>query len=140
MDALAGLVDGPRGAGDRIRAELDVRVHRADGSLASVSLTLANLLDDPAVKGIVATLHDISRRVRAEDDLREANSLLAATLDATAEGVLVVGPSGRVSSFNRRFAEMWRIPHDLLDSGSDEQLLSFVMHSLAEPEAFRARV
>ena len=100
-DALAGLVAGPSGGSDGIRAELDVRVHRADGTVVPVALTLANLLDDPTVEGVVATLHDISRRVRAEDDLREANSLLAATLDATAEGVLVVGLEGRISSFNQ---------------------------------------
>ena len=139
-DALAGLVAGPSGGSDGIRAELDVRVHRADGTVVPVALTLANLLDDPTVEGVVATLHDISRRVRAEDDLREANSLLAATLDATAEGVLVVGLEGRISSFNRRFAEMWRIPRDLLDSGSDEQVMAYAMQSLADPDAFRSRV
>ena len=139
-DALAGLVAGPSGGSDGIRAEVDVRVHRADGTVVPVALTLANLLDDPTVEGIVATLHDISRRARAEDDLREANSLLAATLDATAEGVLVVGLEGRISSFNQRFAEMWRIPRDLLDSGSDEQVMAYAMQSLADPDAFRSRV
>ena len=140
LDALASLLGGPSATGHGTRAEVDVRVHRADGSVVPMSLSLANLLDDPTVKGIVATLHDISRRVRTEDDLRETNSLLAATLDATAEGVLVVGLQGRITSFNRRFAEMWRIPQDLLDSGSEEQVLSQAMRSLSDPNAFRSRI
>ena len=67
-----------RAAGDHaLRGEVDVRVERPDGTLLPVSVGLVDLLDDPTVEGVVATIHDITRRVKAEDELRTANALLA---------------------------------------------------------------
>ncbi|HET7722303.1 MAG TPA: ATP-binding protein [Acidimicrobiales bacterium] len=65
--------------------------------------------------------------------------MLAATLDATADGVLVVDPDGRITSFNRRFTEMWRLPEEVLEAG-DAAALASVLDQLADREAFLAKV
>ena len=57
---------------------------------------------------------DVTEAKRAEDDLRSTLSLLNATLDSTADGILVVDLDGRISSVNRRFAQMWDMPADVL--------------------------
>ena len=79
---------------------------------------------------------------RTEEDarLREAMSLLAATLESTADGILVVSADGRISSVNNQFLSMWGIPRDLADSGDDESVMRFVLGQLAEPEQFLAKV
>ena len=55
------------------------------------------------------------RAAHERADLRDTLSLLSATLDATADGILVVDLDGRITSFNRRFVEMWQIPDEVLD-------------------------
>ena len=47
--------------------------------------------------------------------LRQQNSLLEATLQATADGILAVSGDGAVMSYNRQFVELWRVPPDLLE-------------------------
>jgi diguanylate cyclase (GGDEF)-like protein/PAS domain S-box-containing protein len=126
--------------GDELRTDLDVRIAGARGTVFPVSLTLANLLDDPTVEGVVATMHDVGRRVRAEDGLREANSLLETTLDATVEGVLAVDLDGRITSFNKRFLELWHIPEEVVSSGSDQLSLEYAVRALVDPDAFLERV
>ncbi len=119
---------------------IDVRLRHAGATNVPFALTFTNLLDDPTVAGLVVTGHDISDRVALESDLRTANSVLAATLESTADGILVVDGAGRIASFNTRFAEMWRLPESLLSTRDDTQALAFVVEQLCEPEAFVAKI
>ena len=78
--------------------------------------------------------------LQANAALRQSLSLLQATLDSTADGILVVDVQGRIQAFNRKFAEMWRLPEELLQSGEDERALAFVLGQLRDPDAFLAKV
>ncbi|MEO8276776.1 MAG: ATP-binding protein [Thermoanaerobaculia bacterium] len=70
----------------------------------------------------------------------EEVALLQAILDSTEEGLLVVDAQGRIARFNRRFAQLWGIPEDVLRSGDDELALRSVVDQLADPEAFLGKV
>jgi diguanylate cyclase (GGDEF)-like protein/PAS domain S-box-containing protein len=76
----------------------------------------------------------------AEVDHRKSLSLLRATLESTADGVLVVDNLGKITTYNQQFAEMWRIPAQVLASGNDEDAINHVLDQLKEPEQFRAKV
>lgn len=76
----------------------------------------------------------------AADDPVRTLSLLRATLESTADGLLVVGTRGKVASYNSRFVELWQIPRALVERGEDEELLAFVLGQLADPDAFAAKV
>ena len=82
----------------------------------------------------------IGERTRAEEALSSSLSLLQATLDSTADGVLVVDLDGQIVSFNQRFVEMWRIPPDVIAAADDATIQRFVLDQLADPSAFLARV
>src|SRR5438034_5456798 len=51
----------------------------------------------------------------------------------------VVDLDGRIVSFNRKFAELWRIPDSVLEARDDAQTIAFVLEQLADPEGFRAK-
>ncbi len=72
--------------------------------------------------------------------LVDGERLLRATLESTADGILVVNTDGRVLHANRRFAEMWRIPAQVMDTGDDNALLSFVLSQLEDPGEFVSKV
>jgi PAS domain S-box-containing protein len=76
----------------------------------------------------------------ANHTLQETASQLGATLDATADGILVVDLDGRITSHNKHFAAMWGIPDDVLRSGVDERALASVIGQIQDPDAFLARV
>lgn len=119
---------------------VDVRLRHAGGATVPFALTFTNLLDDPTVVGLIVTGHDISDRVAVESDLRAANSVLAATLESTADGILVVDRDFRITSFNSRFAKMWDLPQSVLESRDDTAAIAFVLEQLCDPEAFVAKV
>jgi diguanylate cyclase (GGDEF)-like protein/PAS domain S-box-containing protein len=118
---------------------VDVRAPARGGSMP-LELAVVDLLDDPTVCGYVVSAHDVTDRVAVENELRGALSLLHATLDSTADGILVVDANGRITSFNRRFVEMWRLPDEVVLARDDERALSYVVDQLADPEAFLRKV
>ena len=83
-----------------------------------------------------AFLRDITERKRSERELQHTLSLLAATLESTADGILVVGPDGRISSVNRKFAEMWGLSIPALEGRIATDALAPVLDQLADPGVF----
>ena len=81
-----------------------------------------------------------SKTKRAKKPRREADSLtvsiLQATLESTADGILVVDLDGNVVSQNRRLSEMWRIAPTVIASKNDSELLEQVQEQLANPRQF----
>ena len=75
-----------------------------------------------------------------EEEIKGALSLLNATLESTADGILVVDRGGKIVSFNRKFAQMWRIPEAVITSRDDNQALAFVLGQLKDPQGFLAKV
>jgi len=67
-------------------------------------------------------------------------SLLSATLESTADGILVVSAEGRISSVNNKFLSMWGIARELVDAGDDEAVIGSVMGQLVDPDAFVEKV
>jgi PAS domain S-box-containing protein len=120
--------------------ELDERAPQSGGVRTYISLKFP--LRDPTGKpdGICGISTEITSRKRAEEVLRHSYSLLEATLESTADGILVVDDEHRVVRQNRRFAEMWRIPDEVLATGSDDTFRTFVCEQLLDPEAFLQRI
>jgi len=83
---------------------------------------------------------DITEQKKAEDMLQERGELLRATLESTADGILVVDEQWHVTHTNARFAKMWKIPKEIIQTGDDRKLLDYVLNQLEEPQAFLSRV
>jgi len=89
---------------------------------------------------LFAMVQDITGRKRSETELTKSFSLIKATLESTADGILVVDNEGRIVQYNKRFAEMWNIPHEIFDSKEDGAALQYVRDQLKYPEQFLSKV
>ncbi|MFH0990051.1 MAG: PAS domain S-box protein [bacterium] len=79
-------------------------------------------------------------RKRAEESLKQSVSLLQATLESTTDGILVVDRSGKITSYNTQFSEMWKVPDEVVASRDDDRALNCVLEQLKNPEAFISKV
>src|SRR6185312_16089210 len=110
------------------------------GEPVPFELSMVNLVDDPIVRGFVVTAHDITARTEAEHELRTALSLLRATLDSTADGLVVVDANGRITGVNRRLTDMWMLPESFWFNPKDEPALAQMLDQLSHPDIFMAKV
>ena len=108
----------------------------------SIRQSLRDMLEVAARRANLEEVNaDIERQVGERTaELANSLSVLHATLESTADGILVVDYQGRITNFNRKFAEMWRLPQEVLASGNDQQALTAVLAQLKDEEAFLQKV
>ncbi len=114
---------------------------RSVGVIGFVSKRSAkDLRDAELLNGIGLAVGLSIENLRQRLGLEDALSLLTATLDSTADGILVVDTSGKIVSYNRRFGEMWRVPEDVLARRDDNFALSYVLDQVEDPADFLRKV
>lgn len=117
------------------------RYYRKDGTIIWGSTTVSLIRNQRSeVELFFAMIEDITSRKVAESELAKSFSLQKATLESTADGILVVNSNGRIVQYNQKFADMWRIPESVLKTMMDEAALNFVMDQLKDPEKFISKV
>lgn len=85
-------------------------------------------------------LRDLRQQRQAEEQLEDRMSELRATLESTGDGILVIGLSGAIRHFNRRFVELWNVPRDLLEARDDVALLAHLAACVQDGVAYQARL
>ncbi len=90
--------------------------------------------------GIGGMIHDITVRKSAEEQLKYSLSLLQATLESTVDGILVTDSKGKITHYNKRFVDMWRIPQHVIATMDDNVALEYVHEQLVSPEKFHSDV
>jgi PAS domain S-box-containing protein len=112
---------------------------KKDGTLIYVEI-ISHTMTFAGRRAEIVLAFDITEQKRAEEEIKNTISLLIATLESTADGILVVDRQGKIVSFNQKFLEMWNIPQQIVESRNDNQALSFVLNQLENPQGFMNKV
>jgi PAS domain S-box-containing protein len=121
--------------------KMEKRYIRRNGDVIWIHLTVFTVRspnEDPLY--LVAFIDDITERRQAQHEASRTNSLLRATLESTADGILVVDVSGKILSFNQKMADMWGVPPEIFGSGDDEAAINAAVSKLEHPDDFMAKV
>jgi PAS domain S-box-containing protein len=104
---------------------------------------------DGRVSQVIGTAHDITSRKESELQMQQTVSRMLATLESTADGILVVDLEGRILDFNHQFLHTWGLNPELVQEGRHQDLIAKfnqhdgmrpVLRQLKDPEMFIQRV
>ena len=114
----------------------------ADGRTVYVLRSIRALpaAGEPVPRHYAVVACDRSAWRRAENEREQVVAELQATLESTADGILVTDLLGRIRAFNRRFAQTWNIPDDLLKSRQDDAVHEWMRRSVADAETYQRRL
>lgn len=90
------------------------------------------------VTGALGVTLDITERVAKEHQVLQSLSLLNATFDSIADGVIAVDLEGeRILDYNRRLLEIWALPEQTLASGSAAPVREHIIAQSKNPDWLR---
>ena len=79
---------------------------------------------------------EILQRKSVDADLKKTLSLLNASLESTADGILVVDREGMVTSYNQNFVTMWNIPSDIVKTLDNKKIITHFQSQIKDPDGF----
>jgi diguanylate cyclase (GGDEF)-like protein/PAS domain S-box-containing protein len=80
---------------------VELRLQRSDGGYQWFQCSIANRLDDPDVRGVVLSMHDIDARRRSEDALRMSELRMRGILETAADAIITSDDAGIILEFNQ---------------------------------------
>ncbi len=141
-DDMARCLDVYRQAfRERCKFEMEYRLRRHDGEYRWV-LDAGTPFHQPdgTFSGFIGTNFDITEHKKAEERLEITNTILTTQIESSPDGILVVDQDRKVSYFNKRFGEIWKIPPEIIASRVDENILKTGILQVKDPHAFYDRV
>ena len=88
----------------------------------------------------VALEEEILQRKAADANLKKTLSLLNASLESTADGILVVDRDGTVTSHNQNFVTMWNIPSEIVKTQDNQKIITYFQSQIRDPDGFLANM
>lgn len=83
---------------------------------------------------------DTSEIIEKNIELEKSLSIVRATLESTADGIMMVNGKGRIVDWNQKFVEMWRIPSYMMEDGAEKLSFDYILDQVLDPEGFVGQV
>lgn len=114
----------------------DHRIVRSDGAVRMLHTRGDVILGDRgnAIR-MVGSCWDVTDLTEATQRLQRSLSLVEATLNATADGILVVDRQGKIAAYNNRLLDLWKVAGPEVARRDFEGLLAYVHDQLENGEA-----
>ncbi len=77
-------------------------------------------------------MRDVTEKRRNKEEIERSVSLLTATIESSADGILAVDGYGQVVAWNSRFSTMWNITEHILRSGVVSDVFGYISDQLEE--------
>ena len=130
--------DVAAGLSENIHSETLLK--RADGSIVQIErrVTLVRMGLDSSV--YVVAINDHSNQRQVENELEKLIAELRATLESTADGILVTDLDGAIRSYNHLFAELWGLPDDLMTQRDDKAIYAWMDKCMLDASQYEERL
>jgi len=115
-------------------------LRRADDTLAAVLRRVSRIDCIHGNMFFVVSVSDLDERRAVEGELEKLVAELRATLESSADGILVADLDGKIRGFNQRFAEAWELPEGLLTERNDAGVYRWMRDAVLNPTEYAARV
>ncbi|MBT3067272.1 EAL domain-containing protein [Rhodoferax sp. U11-2br] len=130
-DVAQGLVDS-------IHSETLLR--GADGVAVAVERRVSLVWPEADRSVYLVGLRDLRQQRHTENELEKRVAELRATLESTADAILVSDLDGVIRNYNRHFAKLWSVPEAMLLHRDDKALYAHLASQVSDPAHYQQRL
>ena len=130
--------DVAAGLADNIQSETLLR--SADGLAVPVDRRVSRVWADVISPVYVVGLRDLRQQRLHEGELARVVAELCATLESTADGLLVSDLDGNIRNYNHNFAQLWEVPDALRFARNDPALYAHLADAVTDRVQYEARL
>jgi diguanylate cyclase (GGDEF)-like protein/PAS domain S-box-containing protein len=115
---------------------------RAEDALQTAIVETGNTkceLESQMHNSTVKLQQEIASRKQVQIELEKSRSLQQATLESTADGILVIDNRGNITGYNQKFVQMWGISESTIKLASN-QALKVALSQLKYPKQYIASI
>ena len=73
-------------------------------------------------------------------ELAHSLSMMRAALESTSDGILVTDGRGKITGFNEKYIEMWRMPREIVETMDEGRVREIAGQQVNDPATFIARI
>ena len=88
----------------------------------------------------LVAIRDHSSQRKVENELEKLIAELRATLESSADGILVTDLEGAIRGYNHRFAELWNLPEALLTIRDDPAIYAWMLQCIVDTNHYSDRL
>ncbi|TAL76750.1 MAG: PAS domain S-box protein, partial [Bacteroidetes bacterium] len=114
----------------------EVRIFSNTGEIIILSVNSVPISHGGIVTSTASFGRDITARKQTEEALKSSVSLLNASLESTADGILIVDGKGGIIKWNQKFSDMWGLSDELLNQHDDNAAINNILDKLIAPDEF----
>jgi len=111
---------------------MELRGQRSDGVEIPIEVSLSPLETDRGLKLVMATIHDVSLRKRAEQALFDSEARTRAIVDTAADAIITIHETGTIERVNPRAEQLFGYKGEALIGQGIAMLLPALLQALPE--------
>jgi len=115
-------------------------LRRADGSTVRVVRRASRVTLPSGDSAYLVAMQDQTQQHQTEERLEMLLQELRATLESTADGILVCDLDGGIRAFNRLFAQHWSLPQRLLMQRDDAAIHHWLREHVHDADIYQQRL
>lgn len=111
---------------------MELRGQRSDGAEIPIEVSLSPLETDRGLRLVMATIHDVSLRKRAEQALLDSEARMRAVVDTAADAIITLHDTGAIESVNPRTEQLFGYKKEALIGQSIALLMPALSGALSD--------
>ncbi|MEO7538757.1 MAG: EAL domain-containing protein, partial [Pyrinomonadaceae bacterium] len=114
----------------------ELEIIAKDGHRVTLELSTRLIVSGGLPVGVQGIARDITARREAEQSLHSTISLFSSTFESTADGIVVMSLDRQIVTCNKKFAEMWGIDPEIIESKDSVRMVEHIVASLKDEGNF----